>query len=458
MDRQKFNIMFQLPSEFSALISVFSSLFSKKVFERAGQLLLGATLTQGSRTICGVLRTLGLKDISNWDLYHRVLGRAKWSPFKCSERLLKLLVRTFGCTDKTLVFGMDETLERRWGAKIKARGIYRDAVRSSKSHFVKCSGLRWVCVMMLTPISWANRIWALPFLTVLAPSERYHGDQGRQHKTISGWAGQICSALHRWFAGFQIVMLGDGSYAVMGLLAAAPKNLTWAVRFRLDARLHGFPPPYVKGRLGRPPKKGQRQPSLKERLKGGNTKWQQVCFSEWYGQTNRSMEIATGTAIWYRAGRPLVPIRWVLVRDPEGKPDPMAIACTDLQMDAVQIVQHYLKRWQVEVTFEEVRAHLGVETQRQWSDLSILRSTPCLMALFSIVTLWADHLETLQKLTTFQTAWYFRPYPTFSDAVASVRYRIWQFQLIPHSTKNTECDISLQLFNDHLAFMAARAN
>jgi hypothetical protein len=449
--------MFKLPPEFSAIISVFSPLFSKNIFERVGQLYLGTILTHGKRTVCGVLRTLGLKDITNWDKYHRVLSRAVWSPLKCARQLLKLMIKRFIKTD-TLVFGMDETIERRWGPKIDARGIYRDAVRSSKNHFVKCSGLRWICVMLLTPIPWAKRVWALPFLTVLAPSERYHNDQGKQHKVLSDWARQICLLLHRWLADYQCIMLGDGSYAVMDLLAETRCYVAWITRFRLDAGLYDFLPDKIgkRGR-GRPPVKGERKPSLKERLTDPNTKWQTVVFSQWYAEKDKKMEITSGTAIWYRGGKPTVPIRWVLIKDPEGKLDPVAIQCTDLEMEPVLIVKHYLKRWNVEVTFEEVRAHLGVETQRQWSDLSILRSTPCLMALFSVITLWADQLISMQLLTVFQTAWYKKPYPTFSDAVASVRYRIWQYQISLRSLKNTDRkEINHTLF-DHLAFMAARA-
>ena len=448
--------MFTTPPEFSAIISVFSPLFSNKIFERADQLLLGCILTHGKRTVCGVLRTLGLKDIPNWDKYHRVLSRAKWSPLACSSALLQLLLKSFIKTN-TLVFGIDETLERRWGKKIKAKGIYHDAVRSSKSFFVKCTGLRWICVMLITPISWANRIWALPFLTVLAPSERYHQQMGKQHKTLSEWAKQICYLLHRWLPDFQLVMLGDGTYAVMELLFAAPINLTWIVRFRLDARLHDFPPPYIKGQRGRPPQKGKRQPALHQRVADKQTKWIPVIFSKWYEQENKKVFITSGTAIWYRAGKPQVPIRWVLITDPDGNFDPIAIACTNLDLSAIQIIEFYLQRWQVEVTFEEVRAHLGVETQRQWSDNSIARTTPVLMALFSMITLWADQLVRMQKLTVFQTAWYFKPYPTFSDAVASVRYRIWHFQLYLQSQKNGDCKESIDLFNKHLAFMAARA-
>ena len=278
--------MLKYPPEFSAIISVFSPVFSKKIFERVGQLLLGAILTQGKRTVCGILRTLGLGDITNWDLYHRVLSRAKWSTLQCSKKLLQLIISHFVHT-KTLVFGIDETLERRWGIKIKARGIYRDAVRSSKSHFVKCSGLRWICVMLLTPISWANRIWALPFLSVLAPSERYHAQIGKSHKTVSDWARQIFRLLRRWLPDFKIIMVADGSYAVMELLADVPSNAAWIVRFRMDARLHDFAPPYTG--FGRPPQKGKRQPSLQSRLEDPNTKWQNIRFSKWYNQENKQI-------------------------------------------------------------------------------------------------------------------------------------------------------------------------
>lgn len=448
--------MFTLPLEFSEIISEFSPLFSKKIFGRAGQLLLGAVLTQGRRTVCGVLRTLGLKDISNWDLYHRVLSRAKWSAFKCSRKLLGLLVRRFGCGGR-LVFGLDETLERRWGPKIKARGIYHDAVRSSKNFFVKCSGLRWICVMLLAPVGWTGRIWALPFLTVLAPSKRYHDQRGKRHKTLGDWARQIALTLNRWLPGFQCVMVADGTYAIMELLASTPEHVTWTVRFRMDAALYDFPPPRRKGQRGRPPIKGARQVSLQQRLDEPDTQWTEVCFSQWYKEKNKRMEFASGRAIWYRAGKAAVPIQWVLVRDPQGKYKDTAIASTDLNAGPVDIIRDFVKRWQVEVTFEEVRAQLGVETQRQWSDLSIARTTPVLMALFSLITLWADQLYDMQKLTVFQTAWYQKTYPTFSDAVASVRYRVWQFQINLQSVKKPDRDKINQLFIKHLAFMAARA-
>lgn len=450
--------MFTLPPEFSKLISSFASTFAtKKVFEHAGQLLLGSILTQGKRTVCAVLRTLGLQDEPNWSKYHRVLSRAKWSAYKSSYWLVQLLIRHFIAPSNTLVFGMDETLERRWGSKIKARGIYRDAVRSSKSHFVKCSGLRWICLMLLTPISWANRIWALPFLTILAPSERYHQNKRKKHKKLTDWARQMVLQLYRWLPDFQKIITADNSYTVIELLAATRAFVTWITSLRMDAALYDPAPPRPKRKVGRGRIKGDRQPSLTQRLNDPDTKWQRVCFSEWYGEQNKIMAITSGTAHWYHPGKPVVPLRWVIVRDPEGKLEPRAIQSTDPELDLVQIVQHFVKRWQVEVTFEEVRAHLGVETQRQWSDMSIARTTPVLMALFSIITLWADQLHSMQKLTIFQTAWYQKTHPTFSDAIASVRYRIWQYQSFFMSSEKPDMKKLNLLFFNHLAFMAARA-
>lgn len=449
-------MMFKLPPEFSGIISALSPLFSNSVFDRASQLLLGAILTQGKRTVCGVLRTLGLSHITNWDLYHRVLGRAKWSALACSRQILAMLIKRFAKGD-TLVFGIDETLERRWGPKIKARGIYRDAVRSSKSHLVKSSGLRWICPMLLSPIGWAHKTWALPFLAVLAPSRRYHGEQGKMHKKVSDWARQVCFLLHRWLPGFRLIMLGDGAYSVLGLLSATCGHVTWITRFRMDAALYDRPPSKKRPGPGRPASKGKKQVALGRRLHCPSTRWEKTVFSHWYGERDKPMEIASGTALWYRSGESTVSLRWILIRDPGGKLDPMALQCTDASMDPVEIVRHYLKRWQVEVTFEEIRAHLGVETQRQWSDLAILRTTPSLMALFSLVALWADTLNDSQELTVPQAAWHQKPHPTFSDAIASVRYRIWKFQFSARSLENSRCAEINQDIIEHLAFMAARA-
>jgi hypothetical protein len=339
--------------------------------------------------------------------------------------LLTLLLEMLSHSSGPLVFGIDETIERRWGAKIEARGIYRDAVRSSQSHFVKSSGLRWISLMWLTQISWAERIWALPFLTILAPSERYYKGKMRSYKKLTDWARQMIYQLRRWLPKCDLVVVGDNSYAVLDLLHACQKlanPVTLVTRLRLDAALYEPAPPY--GGQGRPRKKGRRLPTLAALLADETTEWLQKTVT-WYQGTVRPMEIATATAVWYHTGKPPVSIRWLLIRDPQQCYEPVALLCTNPHYSPEQILAWFIRRWSMEVTFEEARTHLGVETQRQWSDLAILRTTPALLGLFSWVTLVAHALQKTQPLSTQQTAWYAKSLPTFADALASVRHLLW---------------------------------
>jgi hypothetical protein len=415
-----------IPAEGSAIILRFSSLFSKKVFEHVKVLLLGALLTIGSHTVCAALRFMGLKDEQRFHKYHRVLNRVKWSTRNASRILLQFLLKHF-CSDKEpLVFGIDETIERRRGEKIKAKGIYHDAVRSSHSHFVKCSGLRWMSMMLLCKVKWANRIWALPFLTALAPSERYCEQHQKHHKTITEWARQMIRQLRRWLPGKALVVVADSSYAALELLAAVRSEVCFITRLRLDASLYDPAPLRKPGQMGRSQIKGERQPSLAQRLLHKDIHWRTIQIARWYNEIDKKVQITTGLSIWYRAGKPAVPIRWVLVKDEQRDKKPVALLATDVNLQAEEIINHFIKRWSMEVTFREVREHLGVETQRQWSDSAIACTTPSLMGLFSIVSLWADALLKNTSLTMQPTAWYKKEHPTFSDALAAVRTQIWQ--------------------------------
>lgn len=457
MNRRKFKNMFTLPEEFIRQISVFAPLYSKKVFEHVKVLLTGSLLVVGRRTVCSALRAVGLSSETRFHKYHRVLSRAKWSCFLAARQLLNLIVERFGKSDEPLIFGIDETIERRRGSKIKAKGIYRDPVRSSRSHFVKCSGLRWISLMLLTRVSWANRVWALPFLTVLAPSERYNLEHGKKHKKITDWARQMMLQLSRWLPERLLVVVADSSYAVIELLAAVQSRLCVITRLRMDAALYDFVPPRVKGKPGRNRKKGKRLKTLKEMLKAPKTQWTEVTIPQWYGHGSVQMLIATGTAIWYHSGMTPVKIRWVLIKDPAGKIEPSALLCTKLDLPVADIINFFIRRWTVEVTFEEVRAHLGVETQRQWSDLAIARTTPILLGIFSLVALWADVLNRQGLVNINTSAWYQKQYPTFSDAIAAVRNRIWQNSNFSMSSFEDDIYKLNQKWIDHLIFMATRA-
>jgi hypothetical protein len=428
-----------LPACFAAVIPTFAPVFVQQRSWRHAELLLaGAILAPGKRTVTSLLRIAGLGQERRFTNYHRVLNRAAWDARAAARRLLGLLIAAF-VPAGPVVLGIDDTIERRRGKRIRAKGIYRDPVRSSKGHFVKASGLRWLSLMLLAPIPWAGRTWALPFLTALAPSERYCRECGRRHKKLTDWARQMVLQARRWLPGREIVLLGDSSFAALDLLASlAQHGLVCVTRLRLDAALYEPAPPRKPGTVGRPRTKGARLPNLADVLANAGTRWAEVTVPGWYGEGDRVVEVCSGTAVWRHAGLPVVPIRWVLLRDPQGRFDPQALLCTKPQSDPLQIVRWFVRRWQVEVTFREARDHLGVETQRQWSDQAIARATPCLLGLFSLVTLLAARLDRRARTAVCTAAWYRKSRPTFADALAAVRRQFWREQGLLLSWRRSE--------------------
>jgi len=411
-----------LQTEYITILGTFERLFSQRIWKHAKILLIGAILSPAERTVTAALRVMGLSMEKHFENYHRVLNRAAWSSLEASRLLLELLVSAFAMRGPILM-GLDDTIERRRGAKIKAKGIYRDPVRSSHGHFVKASGLRWLSLMLLAPVAWAGRVWALPFLSVLAPSERYYKGKQRKHKKLTEWAYQLVLQVRRWLPNRKLVVVADSGFAVIELLfqLAQLKNpVCMITRFRMDAALYE-PAKNREGQWGRPRKKGKRLPTLEKVAEDKHTRWKRLTLHEWYGEKERKIEMTSATAVWSHSGKPALPIRWVIVRDPKHIFKTQALLCTDLKISAEQIVQWFPRRWQVEVTFHEVRTHLGVETQRQWADLSILRITPALLSLFSMVTLLANVHAQKQKLPIQQTAWYVKKQPTFSDALSIVK-------------------------------------
>jgi hypothetical protein len=385
---------------------------------------------------------MGLDQQKRFHRYHRVLSRARWSSVKASCVLLRSLVEVFVPEGDPLVVGIDETLERRYGKKIAARGVYRDPVHSTQAHFVKSSGLRWVCVMLLVEIPWASRVWALPFLSVLAPSERYAAKRGKRHKKITEWAWQLLLVVRRWFPEREIVAVADRAYASLKLLDRCRKlsnPITFITRLRLDAALYEPAPPRRPGQRGRPRLKGERLPNLSVMAQDPKTVWEPTEIANWYGSEARTVEIASQTAVWYSTGLFAVPLRWVLIRDPRGEFKTQALLCTDLRADPQRVVSWFVMRWQLEVTFQEVRRHLGFETQRQWSELAIQRTTPALLGLFSLVTMFAHHRMRQAAGTFRRAAWYQKAHPTFADALALVRKELWALEETFHgSTSATD--------------------
>jgi DDE superfamily endonuclease len=425
-----------LPPEMIVVLAPFAQLFSDRVWRHAQVLVLGAILAPGKRTVSSCLRVMGLAWEDHFTTYHRVLNRATWSGLQASQILLGLLVRVLVPPGATLVLGADDTVERRSGRQIKAKGCYRDAVRSSRKHVVKCFGLKWVSLMLLVPVPWATRVWALPFLTGLGwPPQSRHK---RRHKTSVDWVRQMLKQTRRWLPARLLVLVVDGGFAAVALARACVNSqVTMVSRLRLDAALYHPPTRPPPGQRGRKPTKGARQRSLKIWAARSDTPWQETVV-DWYRGKRKRLWVFSRTALWYTPGLAPVALRFVLVRDPEGKLSDAAFFCTDLHATPEQILHWVVMRWAVEVTFEEARAHLGVETQRQWADKAIARTTPVLLGLFSLVTVLACRFCPSGHLPVGATAWYHKSEATFVDCLAVVRQQIWRTRYLVNSAPQAD--------------------
>ena len=331
--------MLTLPNAIAPILASFATLFTNSTWQKAQLLLVGTILTPGQRTVAAALRVMGRSNQRDYARYHEVLNRAVWSSREAARILLLLLLQYLDRGDGPLIFGIDETLERRRGAKIRARGIYRDAVRSSRHQLVKASGLRWISLMWLGPVPWAGRCG-------------------------TDWAGRwSCYSAHgepaepRWLPHRPLVLVGDNGYAVFDLLHCCQAP---CVSPSLSSPDCAWTPPSTRphhhdSRVtnGRPALKGARRPSLKSLLDQDHVPWT-VAAVAWYDGATRIVELTSQTAVWYRSGKPPVTIRWVLIRDPQGAFHPQALLCTDPAADPTQILEWFVLRWQLEVTFQEV--------------------------------------------------------------------------------------------------------
>jgi hypothetical protein len=428
--------MLLLPKDFLPIFFAFSTQFTVPTLRNLLTLFVGAILCRGPRRVSTILRVMGLGQEKRFEKFHRVLNRAKWSGSKCSEILLGLVISRLP-KGYPIKIAVDETHEWRSGKTIKSISAFRDSVRSSKTKVVHSFGLRWVCFTLLFPVPWnKKRCWALPFLTVLARSEAANERLGKTHVTsieltilsiqkISGWLKR------RW------ILVGDGAYATMKLaFQCAENNVTLVSRLRLDASLYDTPKPRIPGQKGRPCVRCEKQKSLHERALDESLDWKTEVV-EWYNGKKRILKILTGVSVWYRAGKPINHIRWVLVKDPNDKRGAQAFFSTDLNLSSKEIIELYVERWSIEVTFQESRAHLGIQTQRHWCEKAIERTTPMIYALFSLVTLMGLEINKSRKLKPLLTSWYYKKKDaSFSDVLTLVRRSIWGFRYFSHTLEN----------------------
>jgi hypothetical protein len=409
------------------LLSMFSIAFSAPTYRNVLILVYGTILAPGRRTVAAALRAMGLAQERHFTNYHRVLNRASWSPWLLSRLLLSLIIKQCLGPDEPIWLLIDDTLERRRGDQIKYKGWFRDPVRSTRGFVVRALGIRWIVLAVAVPVPWGRRRWALPFMSVPALSPKSSQTLGKTHRTQTQWAVYMIEKVRRWQPERQIILVGDGDYAAKELIDTCQgfqQPVQFVSKLRLDAVLYDFPAPTQPGKAGPKPKKGSLQPKLIQRLFRIDTPWQSLTVP-WYDGRTKTLQVATGTALWWPRRAQLLPLRWVLVICPDNSFKPTAFFCSDLSIPPELIITWFVARWNLEVTFEEIRAFLGFETQRQWSQRAIERTTPCLFGLFSLVVLMALRLHP-RSLPVRTAAWYPNAKASFSDALAAVRFDLWR--------------------------------
>lgn len=435
------------PSPILAVLNKFQPLFSRPVWKNVVSLISGAILTRGKMTVTAVLRTLGLHNLNNFHKFHWIFSGAKWSGLACAKILLNMIQQLIP-QDEPIIILFDETVEKRKGTKIKGIGYYRINSQSSKKKHSLSFGLKWLCAAITVKLPWSSRRWALPFLStltlpknVLKSSKNLKEKNGnRRYKPFTQITMQMMSIIKKWLTQRKLLFCADGAFFTHAISAHSQKlGVPLIGRFRWNARLFEEPPLANKKR-GRPRKVGQRIPDLKTLRDDPTTEWKQATV-QWYYGTTKQIEYCSGVTLWYNRCDAPVKLRWVIVRGLDNSTNGIVLACTEWDesnMSVETIINTFVERWNIEVTFEEVKARVGMGTQRQWSDKAIERITPCILALYSLITLMGNEVYKEKGIKIESTAWYKKREATFSDVLASVRREIWRESFFYRFLKSME--------------------
>jgi hypothetical protein len=413
-----------VPDALRGVFLAWAAGFGETVFPKFVTLLLGSVLMTGRRTVSRLLSVVGELADADPSSYHRVLSMRRWSMWSLARPLVKAILDTFLPQGVVYLAG-DETVTEHPGRKVFGKGRHRDAKRSSHSFVAHLWGHKWVVLAILVKLPGIERPWALPVLVALYRNEKDNKAAGRRHQTPSDLMRQLLCVLLRWFPTRQFVFAGDGGYANHMLTRFArrhEKRLTLVSRFYADAALYAAPPRPKKGAKGRPRVKGKKLPSPQDVVK--RTKKRKRLTVNWYGGQSRRVEVVTGTGHWYKSGEGLVEVLWLFVHDLTGTHRDEYFFTTDVTQTAKQVIETFTGRWSIEVTFQEVRAYLGVETTRGWIERTVLRAEPCLFCLYSIVALWYAALPERDR-QNLEPTWTGKTTVTFSDAITLVRRDLW---------------------------------
>ena len=442
-----------LPKAAEPLLRGFGIAFTPRTFQRVLLLFVGSLLALGRHTVTGALwtvRTLGA-GAGHFSDYHRVFSRARWSAWPLGKVLAGMVLELVP-EGEPVVCPVDDTTPQHKGKHVYGKGRHRDNCRSTRSHTVWVFGHKWVVLAVNVKFTFASRPWALPVLAALYRPKELDEKEGRRHKTSIDLARQLVAVLVHWFPHRKFILLGDGGYASHELARFCHRHRRHVGLVSLlhpRANLYSPPPPRRAGKPGRPRVKGAKRPAPQDVVARSKRKRSTV---GWYGGKRRRVEFVSGTGHWYKGGGGLVPVRWVFVHDLDGTHEDRYFYSTDHSLSPSRVVTLYTGRWSIEVTFQEVRQHLGFHTPRSWTRASVLRTAPCLLGLFSLVCLIHHRHTRGEGAEPLPTPWHRKAQPTFSDAVASVRRLLWSqtvleqadrhgaFQKLPPGLRDTLLD------------------
>lgn len=420
-----------LPETLQIIFANSAAGFSPSVFNKFLLLMMGAILTSGRRTVSHILLTVQPFVTGHPSSYHRVLSHRVWSMWSLARPIIAAILDTF-CPVGVVCLAGDETVTEHPGKKVYGKDKHRDAKRSTKSFMDYLWGhghrpqVGQVALAILVKLPGTTRPWALPVLIALYHSREENKRLKRRHKTPCDLMRQLLCVLQRWFPTRKFVFSGDGGYASHEFTKFAKRHasrLTLISRFHGDAALYVPPPRRTAKTKGRPRVIGLKLPTPQEVV--ATTKKRKRLTVAWYGGQSRRVEVVTGTGGWYRSGAGVVEVRWVFVHDLSGTHRDEYFYTTDVKLSAAQVIEYFTGRWSIEVTFQEVRAHLGVETTRGRICKTVLRAEPLLFGLYSIVVLWWSALSERERQEVRPT-WVGKETLTFSDVFTAVRRDLWR--------------------------------
>ena len=432
--------------------SEFSKVLTRPTYENLTVLLRGAVLASGHRTVTECLRSAWPWVNKHFSSYENVLRRSVMDESAMARILFNMILRLVP-RESTLELVVDETLIRRYGPYVCGVSLHRDSLQSTRNYKRINPGNMWIVIAFAIKLPFMESVIALPILSVLyiSPKLGRHTRSGcevRKHRTPSELARLMILKIRRWAPDRRFRVIGDAWYATHDMAdmlneksRMCPKG-TLVSRFQWEARLHADPGDY--SGFGRPRIIGERLPNPRQMASRVDANWT-LEEIKWYGGKSKKFMLLSDEGLWYRCSHMATWVRWVIVRDAEGNRQDEIFFTTDKTLSPAEIVECYVQRWSIEVTFEEARCHLGIETLRNRSYNAIHRSVPMLLSLFSLIVVWFAQREQNKNKSTNEAPWYQKKYVTFGDMLKTTRQEILSEDVFLQGSLNT-CEFQVAPF------------